>query len=81
MSQRTQINLRIDNELLQALREKCASEGCTQTEFITNAIKSSLGIPITQANLIEIDERIAAHIQPIREELDQLRAALGEFAA
>ena len=81
MSQRTQINLRIDNELLQALREKCAAEGCTQTEFITNAIKLSLGIPINQANFIEIDERIAAHIQPIREELDQLRAALGEFAA
>ncbi|MBE9128871.1 MULTISPECIES: hypothetical protein [unclassified Coleofasciculus] len=81
MAKRTQISLRIDSNLLGAIRAKCAAENLTQTEFITNAIKAALDIPLAPTNVAEIDTRISTQIEPIREELARLRAALGELVA
>jgi hypothetical protein len=75
MAERTQISLRLDKDLLESIRLRCRSEGISQTDFITNAIKAALATPLSQRETAEIDERIAAHLLPLQEELAQLRAA------
>lgn len=75
MAERTQISLRLDKDLLESIRLRCRTEGISQTEFITNAIIAALATPLSQRETAEIDERIAAHLLPLQEELAQLRAA------
>jgi uncharacterized protein (DUF1778 family) len=76
MADRTQINFRIDNELLDAVKAKCEAEGVTQTEFIINAIKAALGIAPSISDLTELDKLIEAKLAPIEQRLEQRIAAL-----
>lgn len=41
---RTQINFRLDTELLAAIKAKCEESGVSITEFLTDAARSALGI-------------------------------------
>jgi uncharacterized protein (DUF1778 family) len=76
MADRTQINFRIDNELLDAMKAKCETEGVTQTEFIINAIKAALGIVPSISDPTELDKLIEAKLTPIERRLEQRIAAL-----
>ena len=42
--QRTQINFRLDTELLAAIKAKCEADGISITEFLTDAARTALGI-------------------------------------
>lgn len=44
MSDRTQVNFRIDTELLATIKQKCSELGCSTTDFFINAAKSALGM-------------------------------------
>jgi antitoxin component of RelBE/YafQ-DinJ toxin-antitoxin module len=76
MADRTQINFRIDNELLDAMKAKCETEGVTQTEFIINAIKAALGIAPVVSSPTELDKLIEAKLAPIEQRLEQRIAEL-----
>ena len=41
---RTQINFRLDTELLAAIKAKCEANGTTVTDFLTSAARNALGI-------------------------------------
>lgn len=41
---RTQINFRLDTELLAAIKAKCEESGVSITDFLTDAARSALGI-------------------------------------
>ncbi len=81
MAERTQINFRVDNTLLNAIRDHCEAEGITQTEFITNALRSALGITSNGSDATQIYEIVAAQVEPIQEELAKLRVVVGESRA
>ena len=68
---RTQINFRIDNDLLDAVKAKCEVEELTQTEFIVNAIKAALGMPSGATDSTELDKLIEAKLAPIEQRLEQ----------
>ncbi len=80
MVERTQINFRVDNNLLSAIRTRCSAEGVTQAQLITNALKTYLGISPTPTNGIksyEISEIVAAEVKLIEKELAELKSILG----
>ncbi len=84
MAGRTQINFRVDDDLLAAMKAHCDANGISQTDFLISAIKNELGIVDTLAaapKMELIDERIDKRLAPVLAELEQLRAALGEQAA
>lgn len=71
---RTQINIRIDDDLIAAMKLRCDEQGVTQTDFIISAIKSALGMPIglpsdVAALTAEVEERIAARIADVEHKL------------
>jgi uncharacterized protein (DUF1778 family) len=76
MADRTQINFRIDNDLLEAVKEKCETEGVTQTDFIINAIKAALGIASSISESTDLDKLIEAKLAPIEQRLLDRIAAL-----
>lgn len=41
---RTQINFRLDTELLAAIKAKCEESGVSVTDFLTEAARTALGI-------------------------------------
>lgn len=41
---RTQINFRLDTELLAGIKAKCEADGISITEFLTDAARRALGI-------------------------------------
>ena len=76
MADRTQINFRIDNDLLDAVKAKCETDGVTQTDFIINAIKAALGITPSIPESSELDKLIEAKLAPIEQRLFERIAAL-----
>jgi uncharacterized protein (DUF4415 family) len=68
---RTQINFRIDNDLLDAVKAKCEVGELTQTEFIVNAIKAALGMPSAATDSADLDKLIEAKLAPIEQRLEQ----------
>lgn len=70
---RTQINIRIDDDLIAAMKLRCDEQGATQTDFIISAIKSALGMPIGLPGDVtlpaEVEERIAARIADVEHKL------------
>jgi hypothetical protein len=84
MAGRTQINFRVDDDLLAAMKAHCDESGISQTDFLIGAIKGALGIediPAAVPKLEVIDERIDKKLAPVLAELKQLRESLGELAA
>jgi len=91
MAERTQINFRIDNTLLAAIKEKCDRDNITQTDFITNALKAALGLPTINytpsiptgdslesltTRIAELEKRLADGIDTLSTEIDKRIATL-----
>lgn len=69
---RTQINIRIDSELDEAIEAKIKELGVKKTDFITNAIKTALGMPTATASDVapaELEQLIASRIADIEHRL------------
>lgn len=70
---RTQINFRVDTELLAAIKAKCEASGSTVTDFLTDAARSALGIETmerTTAPNSEVLAGIIARISSLEKRLD-----------
>lgn len=87
MADRTQINIRIDNELVEAMKARCEEEGSTQTLFIIAAIRMALGMPPSAPSVLDmteldklIEEKLETRLSPILERLSNLeeRQQLGK---
>lgn len=79
MNERSQINIRIEKDLLDKLKEKCDRDKVSQTEFITKALKAALGIENYIFNTEMLDKRISTQIQPLQKELENLKLQLNSF--
>jgi hypothetical protein len=75
MSDRTQVNFRIDTELLEAIKQAAAERGVSYTRFILDACKVALGretdtlaptksdgLEELRARLAELEHRLAERI-------------------
>jgi hypothetical protein len=80
MTERTQINFRIENTLLAAIRDRCEAEDITQTDFITNALKMALGMPrnLTAYPTQDALERLASRLAEIEQYQTKLDKQLDE---
>jgi hypothetical protein len=88
MTDRTQINFRIENDLLAAIKTKCEEQKITQTNFITNAIKAMLGIETPEDTSVgtelihELRMQLAETEHRLSERISQLETQyLGELIA
>ena len=88
---RTQINFRVDTELLAAIKAKCEGSGTTVTDFLTDAARSALGIETMERTTAPSSEVLAGIIERIatlekrlnsciadREEVDRLEQQVEE---
>ena len=69
---RTQINFRLDTELLAAIKAKCEASGISITEFLTDAARSALGIERmerTTAPSSEVLESLTVRLAIVEERL------------
>lgn len=73
------ISFRFSAEEVELLESK-ANTGESLNQTAQRLLREALGLS-TKSTVVDIDERIAAQIAPLREELAELRAALGELAA
>lgn len=49
---RTQINFRLDTDLLAAIKAHCEADGVSITEFLTNAARNALGIETIERTIL-----------------------------
>lgn len=77
MADRTQINIRIDNELVEAIKARCEEENSTQTEFIVAAIRNALGMP-SSTDSTDLNELVDAKLAALEQRLSERIAALEE---
>lgn len=71
MTERTQINFRIDNTLLTAIRDYCDTQNLTQTEFITNALKLAVGMSPTNESDNEAIQQLSNRIAQLEKRLTE----------
>lgn len=89
MTERTQVNFRIDIDLLTAIKQKCEIEGISTTDFFRNAAKTALGIETIDCTTLpssdaleSFTERIEDLEQRLAERIAALEAQqLGELVA
>jgi N-formylglutamate amidohydrolase len=78
------ISFRFSTQESAKLEEK-ALEGESLNQTAQRLLREALGLSTERSTVVDIDQRIAAAVEPIREELkaelEELRAQLGEFAA
>lgn len=80
--QRTQINFRLDTELLAAIKAKCEESGTSITEFLTDAARTALGIETmvrTTASSSEVLESLTERLAIVEERLAQSLASIGRI--
>lgn len=91
MSERTQVNFRIDTELLTAIKQKCSELGCSTSEFFINAAKAALGMKTMErtnlsnseaflsltTRLVEVENRLVDSLAS-KERLAELEKQLTE---
>ena len=82
---RTQINFRVDTELLAAIKAKCEASGITVTDFLADAARTALGIETMErtnylnsevlagliARIANLENRLGSRIAD-RDEVDRL---------
>lgn len=77
MAERTQVNFRIDTDLLTAIKQKCEAEGISTTDFFINAAKTALGIEtMDRTTLPSLDA-----LESLGERLEELEKRLAERIA
>jgi hypothetical protein len=95
VKKRTQVNFRLDEQLLTAIQAHCHTADTTQTEFITYALKAALDKPSSpqlhdwQAALPSVLVRLSqtescladalAREQGLSDRIDALERQMGEF--
>ncbi len=94
VKKRTQINFRLDEQLLSSIQAHCQAADMTQTDFITQALKASLDRPSSpqsgnwQATLSSVSARLSqteaclanslAREQHLSDRIDSLERQMGE---
>ena len=76
---KSQINFRLPDTLITALKDQAESEGITSTELAIRLLERSLGLPQLLANSNDdsrIEERIESRIAPLREQVTQLNQCI-----
>ena len=86
MRPRKQINIKMPEELIDALKAQAEEEDETFTDLIIRYCEQGLGksgsLKATHAiSTTQLDKRIAAHLAPLQEKIAELEAALGEIVA
>lgn len=80
---KSQINFRLPDTLIAALKEQANSEGITSTELLVRLLEAGLGMPSTEFSIDElgIEERIESRIAPLKEQVTQLNECIEERIA
>jgi hypothetical protein len=83
-----QINIKMPETLIKALKTRAEDEGNTLTDLVIQLCEQGLGIeknhPQATAPSVEpaqLDERIAEYLAPLQRRLEALEAELGESVA
>jgi hypothetical protein len=80
-----QINIKMPESLIEALKERAEGEDTTFTDLVVEACEQLLGgrsyrtIPAISPS--QVDKRIDAQLAPLQEKIAELEAALGESVA
>jgi hypothetical protein len=71
---KSQINFRLPNTLIAALKDQAESSGITSTELAIRLLEQSLGLPSSESvnDDSRIEQRIEQCIAPLREQVTQL---------
>ena len=77
---KSQINFRLPDSLIAALKDRAESEGLTSTELAIRLLEVGLGLPSSEFanNELRIEERIATQLAPIQSQLTQLQECIEE---
>ena len=81
---KSQINFRLPDILIAALKDRAESEGLTSTELATRLLEVGLGLPSSgkvATDESRIEERIVSQLAPLQERLITLENQLGELSA
>lgn len=81
---KSQINFRLPDTLIAALKEQAESEGITSTELLVRLLEAGLGLPSSEKVATDesrIEERIEQCIAPLREQVTQLNQCIEERIA
>ncbi len=75
---KSQINFRLPDTLIAALKDQALLEGITSTELAIRLLEQSLGLPSNGYVIDElrIEERIEQGIAPLREQVTQLNQCI-----
>jgi hypothetical protein len=75
---KSQINFRLPDTLITALKDQAESEGITSTELAIRLLEAGLGLPPSDSVIDEsrIEERIESRIAPLREQVTQLERCI-----
>ena len=77
---KSQINFRLPDTLIAALKDRAESEGLTSTELAIRLLEAGLGLPSSEFANDEsrIEKRIATYLAPIQEQVTQLQECIEE---
>ena len=81
---KSQINFRLPDILIAALKDRAKSEGLTSTELAIRLVEAGLGLPSSEkvpTDESRINECIASQLAPLQERLVALETSLGELSA
>ncbi len=75
---KSQVNFRLPDTLIAALKDQASSEGITSTELAVRLLEAGLGLPSSDYVTDEsrIEERIEQRIAPLREQVTQLNQCI-----
>lgn len=77
---KSQINFRLPDSLITALKDRAESEGLTSTELAIRLLEVGLGLPSSEFANDEsrIEERIATAIAPLQSQVTELQRRIEE---
>lgn len=77
---KSQINFRLPDSLITALKDRAESEGLTSTELAIRLLEVGLGLPSSEFANDEsrIEERIATAIAPLQSQVTELQVRIEE---
>lgn len=72
---KSQVNFRLPDALIAALKDKAETEGKTTTEIAVSILETGLGLSSPSSSdmrIASIEERIASQVEAVREQVTQL---------